>query len=313
MTLTNDVRVRQAAFDWLSLQVDVHGDVLPWSLLAKGFVSEGIRVPLVSQQGIFKPAVMDLPLSIRTSTKGLYKDAFGPDGLLRYAYRGTDPNHRENRGLRELRSRRLPVVYFHGVVPGQYLASWPAFVVEDEPQRLQFKVALEDARALEWNEADISTRYDIGTEKGDERRRYITRELKIRLHQRSFRERVLQAYRERCAFCCLRHRELLDAAHIVADADPEGEPRVANGLALCKLHHAAFDRMFVGIRPDCVIEVRQDILDEEDGPMLLHGLKGLHQQHVLTPRRSEFKPDPILLKKRYESFRKVANPRHLPP
>ena len=47
-------------------------------------------------------------------------------------------------------------------------------------------------------------------------------------------------------------------------------------LALCRLHHAAFDRQFIGIRPDYVVEVWRKILDEDDGPMLPHGLKGLH-------------------------------------
>ena len=53
------------------------------------------------------------------------------------------------------------------------------------------------------------------------------------------------------------HAELLDAAHIVPDAD-EGEPVIPNGLALCKLHHAAFDRYFLGVRPDYVLQVRPD-------------------------------------------------------
>lgn len=306
MVLSSDVRIRHSAFDWLARQVEAHGDVLPWALLLQGFAFEGTRVPLVSQQGIFKPALMELPLSIRTSANGPYADAFGADGLLRYAYRGTDLDHRENRGLRELRARRLPLIYFHGLVPGQYLASWPAFVVEDDRAHLMFRIALEDARALEWTDTGISARYDLAGEHGDERRRYITRELRVRLHQRSFRERVLRAYHERCAFCRLRHRELLDAAHIVPDADPEGEPRVPNGLALCKLHHAAFDRMFVGIRPDLVIEVRRDILDEEDGPMLVHGLKGLHHERVVIPRRSDLRPDRELLEQRYSVFREEA-------
>ena len=29
---------------------------------------------------------------------------------------------------------------------------------------------------------------------------------------------------------------LLDAAHIIRDADPGGEPRIANGLSLCSTH-----------------------------------------------------------------------------
>jgi hypothetical protein len=30
-----------------------------------------------------------------------------------------------------------------------------------------------------------------------------------------------------------------------------------NGLSLCKIHHAAFDRGIIGIRPNYVIEIRK--------------------------------------------------------
>ena len=72
----------------------------------------------------------------------------------------------------------------------------------------------------------------------------------------------------------MRHQELLDAAHITPDSDAEGEPVVSNGVALCKLHHAAFDRFFFAIRPDYVdrgAAVRPCC--ESDGPMLVVGLQ----------------------------------------
>ena len=54
-------------------------------------------VPLVGPQGIFKPRVLDeAPLSATTAPNGPYDDSFDPDGLLRYRYRGTDPNHHVN-------------------------------------------------------------------------------------------------------------------------------------------------------------------------------------------------------------------------
>ena len=71
--------------------------------------------------------------------------------------------------------------------------------------------------------------------------------------------------------------KLLDAAHIVGDRRHErGDPMVPNGLAMCKIHHAAFDTNILGIRPDRVVEIRSDILEEHDGPMLRHGLQELH-------------------------------------
>ena len=196
--------------------------------------------------------------------------------------------------------RRIPLVYFFGLLPGRYLAAWPVFVVADEPRALTFTIQLDDAAVLDFDvaAASVALSYEPG---GDERRRYVTRELQVRLHQRSFRERVLRAYRSRCAVCRLRPHELLDAAHIVPDSEA-GAPRVPNGLALCKLHHAAFDKLFVGVRPDGVIEVRRDILEEEDGPMLLHGLKRLHRTRLHAPRRTDDRPDPDLLEIRYARF-----------
>lgn len=111
----SDIEIRRAAFAWLSEQVDVHGQVLSREVLGKGFPYRGEQIPLVSPQGIFKPRQMELPLSITTVTDGPYQDAFGPS-LLRYRYRGNDPTHRDNAGLRELIRRREPLIYFHALV-----------------------------------------------------------------------------------------------------------------------------------------------------------------------------------------------------
>ena len=66
----SDHETRLAAFRWLSEQVEIHGEVLPWALLLLGFTHKGERVPLLSQQGISKPRVMGMPLSLRHSLAG---------------------------------------------------------------------------------------------------------------------------------------------------------------------------------------------------------------------------------------------------
>jgi len=50
------------------------------------------------------------------------------------------------------------------------------------------------------------------------------------------------------------------------------------------------------------VKIRLDVLEEKDGPMLQHGLKGLHQQRLHTPRRTRDRPDPERLAKRFEQF-----------
>jgi putative restriction endonuclease len=299
----SDIEIRRAAFAWLGEQVDVHGQVLSRDLLSKGFPYKGERIPLVSPQGIFKPRQMELPLSITTVADGPYQDAFGP-ALLRYRYRGADPNHRDNAGLRELIGRRVPLIYFHALVKGKYLAVWPVFVVGDEPASLTFSVAVDDALALRAG-VDLSTKAEDVV--ADIRRGYITATVRRRIHQAAFRERVIDAYRQQCALCCLKHDELLDAAHILPDADPDGEPVVPNGIALCKLHHAAFDRFFLSVRPDYLIEIRQDVLHETDGPMLKHGLQGMHGQRIQLPTRMALRPSPDLLAQRHRRFLELTH------
>ena len=297
---TQDAAVRNAAFDWLRARVEHHGDVLPRTLLAAGFTLNGVRVPLLGPQGIFKPKVLSAaPLSITTAPDGPYDDAFGPNDLLRYRYRGTDPDHPDNRRVRVAMREHLPLIYFHGVVPGKYLAAWPVFVVGDDRRGLTFTVAVDDARHI-WSEP-VSGVHD---DRESGRREYVTAAVRQRLHQRVFRERVLDAYRHQCAFCRFRHAELLDAAHIVADAEG-GEPTVRNGLALCRLHHAAFDRYFVGVTPDSVVQVRPDLLREEDGPTLVHGIQALHGARIAMPRRAGDRPDRHYLERRYETFRRA--------
>jgi putative restriction endonuclease len=301
-----DSRVRLAAFAFLSEQTKRHGEVITRAVLSAGFSFEGQRVPLLGPQGIFKPAVCELPLSITTSPPSdrkprSYDDQFTPEGLLRYRYRGADPQHHENVGLRQASLRQIPLIYFHGVVPGEYIASWPVFIVGDDPAALTFTVAVDEKRLA-------STAIVDGADDAEApiRRRYVTRLVRQRLHQVAFRERVLRAYQEHCAICRLRHHELLEAVHILADADPEGEPLVTNGLALCKLHHAAFDCHFIGIDADYVVRVRPDILEEADGPMLQHGLKGVHGASLKVPSAERHKPDRELLEQRFAVFSRAG-------
>jgi putative restriction endonuclease len=301
-----DRRVRLAAFDFLAQQTQLHGAVLPRTLLAAGLTFENRRVALISpQQGIFKPAILpDMPISINTKAvvEGRprpYEDRVGPEGLLLYCYRGEDPLHRDNVGLRLAMQRRVPLIYLFGVVPGQYLPVWPVYVVADHPTRLCFSVAVDDAqhtaRGEEMSEATVAAR-----------RQYVTTLTQRRLHQEAFRQRVLHAYQSQCAMCRLRHAELLEAAHILPDGHPLGQPIVPNGLALCKLHHAAFDRHILGIRPDLVVEVRLDILHEVDGPMLKYGLQEMRGRTIDVPHSGRLRPREEFLEERFDIFRRAA-------
>lgn len=299
-----DAQVRLAAFRFLDDLQLTYEQGVPRRALERGFDFAGTRVPLVGPRGIFKPAILsELPLSITTKpiVEGQdrpYEDEWTEDGLVRYRYEGTEPRHFSNVGLRRAMADEVPLVYFAGIVPGWYLPAYPAFVVRDEPDALTFTVAVDKTLA--------DTGQQPYVEDPMPRRAYVTREVRQRLHQAGFRQRVIRAYREMCAVCRLRHRELLDAAHILPDWDPRSEPVVPNGLALCRLHHAAFDGHIIGIRPDLVIEVRPDVLREIDGPMLIHGLQGFQGAELFVPRTDAHKPNRDHLAARYEQFRTAS-------
>lgn len=291
-----DWLVRQYAFRFLEDLMTRSGQVLTYRDLQRGFEFEGEQIGLAGMPGIWKPRALDLPISIRTGWKDPYGDEIDDDGFLAYRYFKQDPTHPHNRGLRQCMQETRPLIYLQAVDEGRYVAVWPMYLTNDDPGSLTFTAACADPGGF-------------GT--GDGRavpeplaRRYAARIAMTRLHQGKFRERVLSAYRRSCTVCSLRHDRLLDAAHILSDRHERGDPVISNGMAMCKIHHAAFDTNILGIRPDHVVEIRSDILEERDGPMLRHGLQELHGSQLLVlPKRSEQQPDRASLEERYEEFR----------
>jgi len=297
MTNYSDSEVRIAVFDWLSEITSIHGDVLPRNILSNGFYFNNERITLIGPQGIWKPKLLDLPISITTIINGPYDDSDEDNGIFIYKYRGTDPNHYANVGLRNLMNLNIPLIYFHQIEINRYLVTWPIYVINEDRNNHSFFVAADGIMRTE----DISenTIHDSSVEY---RRSYLTAQVKQRIHQRSFRERVINAYGTKCAFCSLKHRELLDAAHIIPDNEKGGEPIVLNGLSLCKIHHAAFDSNILGVSPDYSIKVREDILNESDGPMLKYGLQSFNDKRIILPNNKANWPDRDRLYTRYNRF-----------
>jgi putative restriction endonuclease len=293
--VNDDFHIRLAAFDWIKIHEAPFQGVFPRDFLAKGFVFQGERVPLVSPQGIYKPKQLSIPLSITTTANGPYRDAIDDNNVISYSYRGANPQHPDNIGLREAMKQQVPLIYFHALAVGKYKAIWPVFIVGDNPTALMFTVAADEPSVL-------TNQNLLNLDSTPIRRGYVMAEVQRRVHQAAFRERVLGAYRESCSLCRLNHPELLDAAHIIPDREERGEPRVSNGLSLCKIHHAAFDSEILGISPDYVVHIRKDILEEIDGPMLKHGLQEMAGAKLLLPRTQTDWPDRDSLDLRFKQF-----------
>lgn len=270
------------------------GDDLPLvGALDQGFMFDGGRVPFLNRyKGIHRAARQRGPaaLSIMTSYTSPYDDGETETGLG-YAYRAGDSGEADNRALREAHASGVPIVYFVATRPGWFRAEYPCYVAADDPVGRRVTIVRGVMTAV--GEPELP---------GEEiARRYLVREVRQRLHQGRFRGVVLTAYRDRCTICRLQEPRLLDASHIVADADPAGVPEVTNGLSLCSIHHRAFDHNLVGISPDYDVHVAPRLLDEDDGPML-DLLKGFHGSHIAVPQQVRSRPDRELLARRYEEF-----------
>jgi len=293
-------------FLWLRQQESRNGGIFTREELSKGFLYKDKTITLVGPTGIWIPKGFEVPVSITTTASGPYEDDFSTDGILNYRYRGTDPEHRDNRALREAFRQRTPLAYFHAIKTGRYTAAYPIQIINDNPDQLFIEAAIDPAFYLQNQTVSGFTDLVKDNENIFGVRQYLTRLTKQRLHQAAFREFVLDAYNRRCTICRLQHPELLDAAHIIPDADEGGEPVVPNGLSLCKIHHSAYDQNIIGITPDYDLRVRTDVLEEIDGPMLEYGLKSVEGQKIILPGRKQDYPDKDRLAKRFEEFKSVG-------
>jgi len=119
---------------------------------------------------------------------------------------GDDPEAADNRWLREAWDTQTPLIYFLGTSPGRFQAIVPAFIAGWDREAKKASVAFGVAGVA-------------GLSADTAERRYALRTVKQRLHQASFRDAVIAAYRGRCALSGLPESMLLDAAHIIADAN----------------------------------------------------------------------------------------------
>ena len=298
-----DKLIRLAAFNHVKRLGETHHHLTRNQLLA-GFEFEGERIPLVNpQRGIYKPRQMQFLLSIKTvfprpggkawydDQREVHQQIFAGNETVDYAFMGGNPEAADNRWLREACDNQIPVIYFLGIAPGKYQALCPTFIAGWDASALKAQVAFGvpglEALAPPENAAE---------------RRYALREVKQRLHQSSFREAVMLAYNGRCALSGLPEQRLLDAAHIISDRNEKfGQPVVPNGLPLSKIHHAAFDAHLIGIDADYKLHVSDQLLTQNDGPML-EALKKLKGNVLHLPKRGKDCPDRDRLALRFERY-----------
>jgi len=291
-------RLRLAIMHDVELLADAGGGFIDRQVLLD-YTIEGRRLPLIDYggRGIRNPADFDCTLSIVSSLDGPYPDRVGEDGLFRYSLRTGDPNAGDNRKLRRALVERTPLILFQKPVKNVYVPTVPVYVVDEDSSGSEFLVATDDA---------VWRSYQLGVLDPEIDKKYVAQVVRRRVHQPVFRARVILAYAETCAICRLKHRALLDAAHITPDNDADGLAHVTNGLALCKIHHAAFDQNLIGISPDYRVHVSAAVMSESDGPMLKHGIQEMDGVTLHLPRAQRERPSEARLETRFAAFKAAS-------
>lgn len=137
-----------------------------------------------------------------------------------------------------------------------------------------------DSILVEWWPETLhgDIREDLGLDRLDSRPR--------RQRDQQFVIDVLENYRYSCAFCGF-HAVLngqatgIDAAHVQWHAH-RGPDDVENGVALCKLHHWAFDKGILGIDEDECICIADLFVAQRDGGLPIESLA--NRPLAVTPR-----------------------------
>lgn len=120
------------------------------------------------------------------------------------------------------------------------------------------------------------------------------------LRTRGFRQAVIEAYLCKCAICGMKLNSPdflsweVEAAHIVPHSSM-GRDDIWNGLALCHLHHWAFDVGWLTLLDDYTIQVSSQVhsLPSDFGRLgdyeFLRALS-IKSSRILLPKRSEIHP-----------------------
>lgn len=289
-----ELAIREDVFRWLDEQFIGHGGYEIHHSVLRSYHYGDLRLPLLDAgRGIRNPRQFSSTLSIMSGwKKNPYQDAEDESGWVTYSHRAGDGG--DNTKLIQAWMNGDPLVYFRAVREGYYLPYYPIVIAENNPEKRHVRFPLDPGLSILGD--------PLSSVHTDLQRRYAESIVKARLHQPVFRARVLHAYDGACTVCDLKHSELLDAAHIVPDADEHGIAHVTNGLAMCKLHHAAYDRSLMSITPDYEIRIDAQLLDEVDGPMLRHGLQDMHGRMIRLPRNRNARPSRDLLAEQFGKF-----------
>lgn len=148
----------------------------------------------------------------------------------------------------------------------------------------------------------------VTTQEEEARRERVRREVEMPVRDRRFAVAVLRAYEYRCAVCGVQF-ELIEAARIDPVSNGTSTDDVNNGIALCALHHMAYDDGLLLIEPNGIVHVddsRADVLAKKMRDGGLAEFKASLQSVATFPKKDTLRPHIRRFEARREYYRKIA-------
>ncbi|MCB1186954.1 HNH endonuclease [bacterium] len=275
--------------------------------------------------GIYKPAGWSTALSIRTSLDNPYEDHYefdqAGDWIIKYDPRGEDLGHQDNVGLINCAVENCPVLVFKQksnkqlgtkstyefVGPGTVEFNGKNFTImkTSTSELIAYFQNTEDSEDVA--EAEISSALLSQFSPFEDGVPLIVTSRGV-YRNRAFRRVILEEYEESCAICESRFKliesdkEIIEAqaAHIVPkgrQSSVEGksqsgtdDPR--NGVAMCHLHHWAFDAGLITINNDYKVVVSRALDAAEIKDIEIKKYAG---KLIKMPKREIVNPHPLAL------------------
>jgi hypothetical protein len=135
-----------------------------------------------------------------------------------------------------------------------------------------------------------------------EKRRYAPRNIYGAVRDTSFRDRVLDVYKDKCTICGLQ-MNMVEACHIIPVGN-DGTDEIVNGIALCHNHHKSFDSGLILINEEYCIVLNHSKVDDIKNVNVAGGLDDFIKnsrigEKIFLPDDSKFHPNiNFLIKKR---------------
>ena len=259
-----------------------------------GFQFKGIT-PRTRDEGKF--------IILNSNAGEIYDDQHRDDGTLIYEgegekEKGDQSSDYANGALIEAESELRPIYLFtseEGVDEYEYegLVDVQNYRYVSDGSRMVYKFELQKLGVASWGEyqemaEEVSNPDEDSPSLTDNDPGYT--ESRRRVRSTTFAREVKQQYDHTCAVCGQSRRTPegnpeAEAAHIYPKSEG-GEDNVRNGIALCKLHHWAFDSGWFSLTDD-----RTVIVNEWSERELPKGVASLAGNQLLEPKNSDKVPD----------------------